>query len=228
MARSKEYGMDATDGMSAVRRAYLETARTARDLLAEPAVAAAWHAPGALDLMTVGDLAGHLAGQTFLVPQVLAEPVPAAHRAPLPLLDYYAAVRWIGSAPDHPVNLRIRRAGAEAGAEGPQALAARTTATVDALRRTLPAEPPDRLVHLPRGPWTLRLDDFLVSRMMELAVHTDDLAFSVGLPTPPIPAAGLDTVIRLLTRLSVRRHGPTALLRTLARAERAPATVAAF
>ena len=35
-------------------------------------------------------------------------------------------------------------------------------------------------------------------------------------------------VLDLLTTLAVRRHGATALVRTLARPQRAPATVAAF
>jgi hypothetical protein len=64
--------------------------------------------------------------------------------------------------------------------------------------------------------------------MMELAVHSDDLAVSVGLPTPPLPPGAVDTVVDLLTRLAVRRHGPTSVLRALSRAERAPATIAAF
>ncbi|MFC9330738.1 maleylpyruvate isomerase N-terminal domain-containing protein [Kitasatospora sp. NPDC057015] len=221
-------GRDGKDATSAVRRAYLRTARTVGELLAEPEVAAAWHAPSALDGVTVGDLAGHLAAQTFLVPRALAEPLPTDRANPVRLLDYCAAAGRTGSAPDDAAGIRIHPGGARTAAEGPRALADRAAATVTALGPALAAEPADRLVHLPWGPWTLRLDDFLVSRMMELAVHADDLAFSVGLPTPPIPAAGLDTVIRLLTRLSVRRHGPTALLRTLARAERAPATVAAF
>jgi hypothetical protein len=37
-----------------------------------------------------------------------------------------------------------------------------------------------------------------------------------------------DTVLTLLTRLAARRHGPAAVLRALSRAERAPATIAAF
>jgi hypothetical protein len=74
----------------------------------------------------------------------------------------------------------------------------------------------------------LLLDDLLVTRMMELAVHSDDLAVSVGIATPALPERAVDTVIELLSRLAVRRHGPTAVLRALSRAERAPATVAAF
>jgi len=78
------------------------------------------------------------------------------------------------------------------------------------------------------GPWSLRLDDLLITRMMELAVHADDLAVSVGIPTPELPRSAVDTVVDLLSRLAVRRHGATAVLRALSRAERAPATIAAI
>jgi hypothetical protein len=63
---------------------------------------------------------------------------------------------------------------------------------------------------------------------MELAVHSDDLAVSVALPTPALPPTAVNAVVDLLTRLSVRRHGATAVLRTLTRAERAPRSIAAF
>jgi hypothetical protein len=87
----------------------------------------------------------------------------------------------------------------------------------------------NRPVRIPLwGPWSLLLDDLLTTRMMELAVHSDDLAVSVGIATPAPPERAVDTVIQLLSRLAVRRHGPTAVLRALSRAERAPATVAAF
>jgi hypothetical protein len=68
----------------------------------------------------------------------------------------------------------------------------------------------------------------LLTRLMELAVHSDDLAASVGLPTPELPPSAMEFVLGLLTQLSVRRHGATAVLRTLSRAERAPATITAF
>jgi hypothetical protein len=74
----------------------------------------------------------------------------------------------------------------------------------------------------------MMLDDMLVTRMMELAVHSDDLAVSVGIDTPVLPPSAVEVVIDLLSRLAVRRHGPTAVLRALSRAERAPDTIAAF
>ena len=74
----------------------------------------------------------------------------------------------------------------------------------------------------------MTLDDFLLTRLIELVVHSDDLAASVGLETPQLPADVVDPVVDLLARLAVHRHGPTAVIRTLSRAERAPATISAF
>jgi hypothetical protein len=68
----------------------------------------------------------------------------------------------------------------------------------------------------------------LMTRTMELVVHADDLAVSVGLPTPEFPAEVTGSVIDLLARLSVRRHGPTAVIRAMTRGERAPKTITAF
>jgi len=113
-------------------------------------------------------------------------------------------------------------------AAGAAALAAKTATTVGALRSALPAEPAGRLVRPSWVSWTLTLDDFLITRMMEIAVHSDDLALSVGAATPELPPAVLDPVLDLLVRLAARRHGPTAVLRALTRSERAPGTIAAF
>ena len=61
---------------------------------------------------------------------------------------------------------------------------------------------------------------------MELVVHADDLACSVGLPTPEFPEEVTAPVVELLARLAVRRHGVTDVVRALSRAERAPASIA--
>ncbi|MFC0033506.1 maleylpyruvate isomerase N-terminal domain-containing protein [Micromonospora chaiyaphumensis] len=212
--------------MHPIRTAYLTAARSAAALLADPAVAARWDAPSALAEFRVGGLAGHLAFQVLAVPAVLAEPVPPGE--PIGLLDHYARGTWIGAAVDDEVNVGIRSSGERVAADGPDALRAAVDPTVDRLAAALPAEPAGRVVHLARGPWSLALDDYLTTRLMELAVHSDDLAVSVGVPTPELPAEVLDPVFALLTRLAVRRHGQPAVLRALSRAERAPASVTAF
>ena len=61
-----------------------------------------------------------------------------------------------------------------------------------------------------------------------MVVHSDDLAASVGLPTPEFPDDVLVPVLDLLTRVAVRRHGQAAVVRALSRPQRAPASVSAF
>ncbi|MEU7998892.1 maleylpyruvate isomerase N-terminal domain-containing protein [Micromonospora sp. NPDC049060] len=212
--------------MSPIRTVYLTAARSAADLLADPAVAARWDEPSALPEFGVAGLAGHLASQVLGVPAVLATPVPDGE--PVDVLAHYARGSWLGAPIEATVNVAIRRAGDGLAADGPVALTERYAATLRELTDALPAEPSDRVVHLTRGAYSLTLDDYLTTRLMELVVHADDLAVSVGVPTPELPDEVVDPVLTLLARLAVRRHGQPAVLRALGRAERAPAIVAAL
>ncbi|GHE98982.1 hypothetical protein GCM10014715_63980 [Streptomyces spiralis] len=212
--------------MTQVRELYLSVADTAAQLLAAPEVADGWRRPSALARLSVQGLAGHLAGQVFFIPTVLAEPVPS--EPAVSIHEYYARVSWIGSDLDTPFNQAIRSGGEEEAAGGPAALAARVAACVEELRGILPTTP-DRLVRRPSwGPWSISLDDFITSRMLELVVHSDDLAHSVGLPTPEFPPPAVETVVDLLSRIALRRHGATNVLRALSRSERAPASISAL
>ncbi|HSK96565.1 MAG TPA: maleylpyruvate isomerase N-terminal domain-containing protein [Euzebyales bacterium] len=209
-----------------IRRTYLDTAAVAVDLLDHPAIAAAWDMPSALQAFTVAGLAGHLARQVLNVPGVVTVPAPDAR--PITLLEHYTRSRWRGGGIDDETNVRIRHDGAREAAAGRTELVTRTAAALEQLRVTLPQVEPGTPVHLPWAGWSLSLDDFLVTRMLELTVHCDDLAVSVGVETPAPPAAAVDAVVTLLARLAVQRHGVTQVLRALSRAERAPATIAAI
>lgn len=212
--------------MNPLREAYLEAAASVVALLRSPAVAASWTTPSALADFDVNGLAGHLAWQVLCVPRALAAETSGA--APISLDEHYGRARWLNTGIEDEANVGIRRDGAGLAADGLDDLATRTEAALAELRDALPAEAPDRSVRLPWAEWSLTLDDLLITRMMEIAVHNDDLAVSVGMPTPELPPAVLDPVLDLLARLAVRRHGPTAVLRALSRAERAPETISAF
>lgn len=211
---------------SEARTAYLQGARAATRLLAHPAVAASWDRPSALAHYAVSGLAGHLAGQIFFAENALTGPEPDAD--PIPLLDYYDRVPWVREGHDSPTHVRIRDGAVRLAADGAAALADRAGVAVTALPRILAATPAARLVRLPSWQWALTFDDFLLTRLVELAVHIDDLSVSVGLPTPSLPAQVTEPVLDLLTSLAVRTHGPMAVLRVLTRTDRAPATIAAF
>lgn len=212
--------------MVQIREAYLDAGDVAAKLMAAPEVAAAWHEPSALAKMSVRSLAGHLAGQIFFAPKVLAEPVPT--EPVIAVHDYYARVSWIGSDLDDPFNVLIRESGEQDAADGPHALAAQVSATVAELRTLLPAAA-NRPVRRPTwGPWSISLDDFLTSRLLEVVIHCDDLAYSVGVPTPEFAEQTVETVVDLLSRIALRRHGATSVLRALSRAERAPISISAL
>lgn len=205
---------------------FLAASRSAAALLRDPAVAAAWHEPSALPEFGVAGLAGHLAYQVIAVPRVLGAPVPA--EPVITLAEHYARVGWIEAGLDDEINVAIRNGGDEEAADGPEALAGRLDAAIAGLAQTLPAAG-NRPVRLPFwGSWSLGLEDLLISRMMELAVHSDDLAVSVGVETPEFPVSAMKSVLALLTDLATTRHGATAVLRALSRRERAPGSIAAF
>ena len=92
----------------------------------------------------------------------------------------------------------------------------------------LAAVGPDRAVLIPWQGWSLTVHDWLVTRKMEIVVHSDDLAASIGVPTPEFPEDVLAPVLGLLTGVAVRRHGQAAVVRALSRPQRAPASVSAF
>lgn len=208
------------------RTDFLDTARAAATLLRDPALVRAWDGPSALAEFPVSGLAGHLAFQVLALPQILASPIPP--EPAVPILEHYARVEWIGADLDHEFNVNIRKGGGQIAEVGPQGLAAQLDEAILELTEQL-AIVPERPVRLPFwGPWALILEDMLLTRMMELIVHGDDLAVSLDVPTPEFPARAVDAVVELLGKLAVRRHGATAVIRGLSRAERAPANITAF
>jgi hypothetical protein len=205
---------------------YLAAAGQAVTLLGEPDVAAAWDQPSALAEMRVSGLAGHIAYQIFMVSAALDE--LASQEAPIPLLEHYARATWLGAPLDSEANAGIRSRGEDIGSEGARALAERAVGALAEQQTKLPGLPAGEAVFMPQTGWALSLGDFLTTRTMELAVHMDDLAVSVGLAARELPDAAFDPVLVLLARLAARRHGQAALLRALARAERAPAAINAI
>ena len=206
--------------------AYLDAAAIAADLLADSAVADRWQDPSALPEFSVGGLAGHLARQVHLVSTLTAAPPTDA--APRTLLAHYGDAAWLGVDVDAPANVGIREQSDEFASPGAAKVVDRARAELAGLRDTLPAEDGGRPILLDWTGWALTLDDFLVTRMMEITVHSDDLAVSIGRPTPTFPEPVITPVLALLTGLAVRRHGLTAVLRGLSRSERAPKSISAL
>jgi hypothetical protein len=206
---------------------YLAAAETAAALIGNSLITARWGEPSALAELTVGGLTGHLARQVIMVPGLLQRETPPDAEV-IGVLDHYARAPWVDAELDDEANVSIRRGSEAEAADGPATLAQRTTKAIAELTTTLPAQDPQRLIYVPWSGWALTLEDFLTTRLLEIVIHADDLAVSVGTVAPDMPSGATDTVLVLLTRLAARRHGSAAVLRALSRKERAPATIAAF
>jgi hypothetical protein len=213
--------------MHALDRTELVTAcRTAFTLAAAPEVAEAWYAESACAGMTVGGLADHLLAQVRHINLLLGEP-PTDHAA-IPLLDHYARAAWVEADPEDEANASIRDSANRAAGDGRDALLAVIAPLLDLLPALLQAPRDPDTVVIPWQGWALSTDDFLTTRAMELVVHSDDLAASVGLPTPTFPDTVAAHVVDLLGGVAMRRHGQAAVVRALSRPQRAPGSVSAF
>jgi hypothetical protein len=194
------------------------------DLIQRGEVREQWLMPSVLPQMSVGALACHLGRQVVRAAELLpmATDVP-----PLECADaHYHRAAWVRStSPDDPSNDRSTD-DAEA-ALGAAALADRSAEALETARRLLAAGTARDVVLIPWQGWSLRRDDFLLTRMLEIVVHADDLAQSVGVRTPEFPAEVFAPVRDLLVRLAVERHGQSAVISALTRSERTQA-ISAF
>jgi Mycothiol maleylpyruvate isomerase N-terminal domain len=206
--------------MNGARQTFLDTIPVARSVIASPEVAARWAEASALPELSVRGLAGHLARAVFTVETYLNAPIPPGSGSPSAVDYYLQAVEPAGwSDLSSAFNVAIRRRAEDQAAGGREHLLAELDESSARLHDRLRAEPEERRVAV-FGDQGMRLDDYLVTRIVELTIHTDDLAVSVGLAPPDLPAAAEQATIAVLLDVACRRHGNLAVLRALARRER--------
>ncbi|HEY6277032.1 MAG TPA: maleylpyruvate isomerase N-terminal domain-containing protein [Streptosporangiaceae bacterium] len=196
--------------------AFLDAAATAAGLLARPELAGHWDADSVLAEFGVAALAGHLLRGMTTVEGYLARPEP--DETGISAGSYFATI--IRSADIHaPANEAVRLRGAETAAGGPVALARDARVALSRLPALLAGVPSGRRLRVAGG-LVLTLDEYLRTRVVELVVHSDDLAISIGVDlTPPEPAT-CQVAIATLMDVARIRHGDLAVLRALARRER--------
>jgi len=209
------------------RAGVVDAAALVRDLVARPEVAGGWARESSCTGMSVGALARHLVEQSLYVVRLLGpEASTAADSDRIGVLDHYARSAWVGAPLDDDSNRFVREKSEGQAAEGAATAVALQSEAVEAMPAVLAAAADEVLV-----PWTnarLATDDFVVTRLLEMVVHSDDLAASVGVPAPDFGPAVLRPVLGVLTELAVLRHGQDAVVRTLTRPQRAPESIAAF
>jgi hypothetical protein len=208
------------------RDALVRAAGALADLVAAPEVAAAWDSESALPGFTVGGVVRHLVSQPECAVEFLGiQPVPS-HAETVSLAGLYERTDWFLAPVAAAENTSI--------VEDFNAMAAgRQEHSLSILERAR-AELPDAVAaagpttYVPWQDCCVATDDFLAVRLMEVVVHADDLAASVGLPTPAFDDEALHPALALLAALGARRHGQDRLVRALSRTERGEGSVSAF
>jgi hypothetical protein len=202
--------------MNQTRMAFVDAAHMAAALVAAPEVAARWAQPGASEGMTVGGTAAHLvsSGIEILVPYLEVDGPPGTR-----VLEPSRYFSGQSLDLDHEGHRDVRQRAEQGSHRGAAALAADAAAAVAGLAIRLAEEPDQRRVQV-LGRFDMTLDGFLITRLVELLAHSDDLAAGAGIPTPELPPQAVALAVTCLTDVARRRHGDLAVLRTLARRER--------
>jgi len=156
----------------------------------------AWLLPSAVAGWTVQDLVAHFA----LVADSLAAAAAAPTlQSPMAVADYLGGYAQGAAA----IDVRTRElaaAGASVVLDALDDRAAAAAAAVTALQER--GIEPMVVVEARRGP--IRFDDFVLTRLVELTVHGDDLVRSVPVG-PPLTRAAVQLAVRCLTDVAAAR-----------------------
>ena len=209
------------------RDALLRATAALTELVAAPEVAEAWDRESALPGFTVGGVVAHLVSQPETAVEFLGIQPPPPHAPVVSLAELYERTDWFAAAVDAEENTSIRDDFNADGCGSSGALGGDPRAGAGRAAGRGVAAAGDT-TYVPWQDCSLATDDFLVVRLMEVVVHADDLAASVGLPTPAFDDDVLHPALALLALLGARRHGQDAAIRALSRAERAGRPAAAF
>ncbi|MFV0463812.1 MAG: hypothetical protein ACK5MP_11575 [Nostocoides sp.] len=214
--------------------AFHTQATLVRPLLASDALRTRWEDPSALALMTLGALGTHTARAVTTVLGYLrnqTEPASTGGGSAGPLVrpdGYFTAAL----TPDDParldqVNADVRERSSHDAAHGHAAMMTRFDEALAELPRQIAALPQPAEDHhlVVFGGLTMSLADYLDTRAVELVIHSDDLAVSLGVDPPAFDDAFVSGAIGTLVAVARARHGSREVLWALARGERLRADV---
>jgi len=198
---------------------FLEMGDTVSELLNHPDVETLWNEPSSLQDMTVGALAAHL-GRAFTTVWLY---LPADECQVIEDIDASSYFFRAFDQPDEDLaELRasIAQRAADDAEPGVEAVRNLHQRTVQDLRTNLIGEPAERGIEV-FGGVCMPLDSYLVTRMVEAVIHSDDLSHSLGIDMPVFSPDVVDLVMVALLGMARDRHGDVAMLREFARGERA-------
>ena len=182
-----------------------------------------WNEDSALEGMTTGALAGHAARAVTLVRTYLEAPVgPSQQELVGEMYDaagYFLSIPGLGDDLETDANRAVRRRAADEARTGPTAILAAVDESAQGLADVLARQQADRAIVV-LGGRPMLLDEYLTTRLVEIVVHSDDLAASLGRPEPEFEPDATDRVVGCLIEMAARRHGSLAVIRAMTRRER--------
>jgi uncharacterized protein (TIGR03083 family) len=205
--------------------AFHEAFELALRIIGADPIAQAWTEASAVEGFTVGALVSHLYSALRLFEVALDKPEAPSSQVG-GISTFYGLNRVTERAElEDDFHVAVREDAHRRAAEGPAALAANLAKLADRLRARLSGVAMTRLVPVWRIPGAATpLSAYLRTRMVELVVHADDLAASVGIDLD-LPEAAADVVFGVFLELARGRCGDVAVLRAFARRERSDAEV---
>lgn len=217
---SEERRMGTADGFD-------EALASFEDLVRTQAVGDAWESDSVLHGYSVGGLTAHVAqGISWLAAVATQEAADDVSLRVVRPGGYFAVMK---REPDPPADENhdvIVSMGNAAAAHGWQPTVEHLEAMGARARRSVAEGDIDRVVDLrPTLPFGTSLRTFVATRVVELVVHGDDLAVSVGLDGLAPGSSAFEVAAELLLATAAVQHDPLAVLRTLSRRERAPGGV---
>jgi len=197
---------------------FLEMGNTVGNLLKHPDVETNWDEASALEHMTVGALAAHL-GRAFTTAWLYRQADECVMEEDIDASQYFFRAF---NQPDEDLaelNANVAQRAADDAEPGVVAVRELHDRTVTELRTRLIGEPAERGIEV-FGNVCMPLDSYLVTRMVEAIIHSDDLAYSLGIDTPTFAPDVVDIVMVALLGMARERHGDVSMLREFARGER--------
>ena len=198
---------------------FIETGRVAGTLIADPTVAAMWSEPAVLPGYTVGGLAAHLGRAVTTVETYLDRDPPGSETPPVEASQYFFAALKDHDPITSDLHTGIRQRAAVLAADGPAAVEAHIAETLERLARH-DLSSTRRLAVF--DSMAMQLSEYLKTRIVELAVHSSDLARSVSLAEPAISEEAWRVVADVSIGVALLRHGPRLVALGLTRSDAFP------
>jgi hypothetical protein len=206
------------------RTVFLDATSSVADLIASPAVGCHWGEGSCLEGFTVGGLAGHIVRSVQALLDLLERPLPEGARVVTPA-EFFGVNKPNGPVLDDPIAKFIVDDGEHTAELGQEAVVGSFRELVVQAEEglgDLTATTVIPTIRIPDGITCLGI--YLTTRVVELVIHGDDLASSVGIDwQPPFRAGAL--AIGMLVQMANEQHGAVEVLRVLARSERARSDV---